>query len=60
MFLCRRSAIGMDDHCGLLGHTQCYSCRKLEEKNQKPAADPKADGGTRRGVVTTEVEALQL
>jgi hypothetical protein len=44
MFLCRRHAVGMDDHCGLLGHTQCYSCRKLEAKNEKAAADPKADG----------------
>ena len=29
-FYCRRYSIKMGDHCGLLGHTQCHSCKVLD------------------------------
>jgi hypothetical protein len=38
-FLCRRYAVRMDDHCGLLGLTQCYACEKLEVRVAERIAD---------------------
>jgi hypothetical protein len=44
-FLCRRYAVRMDDHCGLLGLTQCYACEKLEALDKLLPKGPAGDHG---------------